>query len=1089
VTTRRHFLRSLAALPALPCLAAANTPERANAAPYLSLAKFILPGNDEFTQEGEALAIQEALLHSFTTKHLPLAPGARAVSVQPKSYRALAADLREAVFDPSDTDAAGGWQRWIASLGEIRRVQFFVLPENMIRFEVASEHNGQLEYRVGHWKQVWRNGKLLELAPIEEHVACSREPWLRDVTQTVLGKLPAFTEQLIRGVPYWRARLDPATGIDIYGSNGIAAGDIDQDGCDEIYVCQPGGLPNRLFKFREDGAAEDITKAWGVDLLDDTSCALFLDLRNCGKQDLVVLRSAGPILFLNEGRTFRLQPDAFRFQTVPKGGFTGMAAADFDRDGKLDLYLCCYVYFQSEAQYTYPVPYHDAQNGPPNFLFRNRLNPDGSGFFEDCTEETGMNENNNRFSFAPAWCDYNQDGWPDLYVANDFGRNNLYRNQQGRFHDVAAAAGVEDIGPGMSAAWFDYDRDGRPDLYVANMWTAAGQRILHDSHFTPAQEAPQAYRGHTMGNSLFRNRGDETFEDRTEQEHVAFGRWAWAAGGHDLDNDGVPEILTTCGMLTNSSSVDLESFFWRQVVAKSPATASASTSYQNGWNALNQFIREDYSWNGHEPNVLHVRRGERYFDFSGISGFDFAEDGRAFAVVDFDRDGRPDIILKNRLGPQVRILQNNCAKSNRSIALRLRGTKSNRDAIGARVQVDGQTKWLEAGSQFLSQHSKTLLFGLGAQDLAHHIQIHWPSGTVQQFSNLEAGYTYLITEGSEETQREPFRSHRPLVSEPVQGDNSMGLSDTWFLEPIPLPESQRGPGLFVLKQATPEYEIFRRYLFDWRTTLKPPLPMLLNAAGELVKVYERVPPPQTVATDLAQLQHYDPRLALPFEGFYLKQPKRDYFKFAVAYLWAGLYEKALPYLEQVLAQSPNNPRVLVLAGDLYFDQGNLDKAEQYFQRARELDPHSAQAWIGLGDVASKKEMLSAAANFYASALRIDPHSPEAANGLGLALAKQGQFEQARQYFERAIAERHDYAEAINNLGVLYIRQGKINDAIAAFQYGIRVAPDEDILYLNLGRTYVQMRQIESARLVMQQLLDRKPDDETARKALRDLAGR
>src|SRR5579875_175195 len=137
-----------------------------------------------------------------------------------------------------------------------------------------------------------------------------------------------------------------------------------------------------------------------------------------------------------------------------------------------------------------------------------------------------------------------------------------------------------------------------------NMSTASGQRILHDSHFTPAQEAPQAYRGHTMGNSLFRNRGDETFEDRTEHEHVAFGRWAWAAGGHDLDNNGVPEILTTCGMLTNSSSVDLESFFWRQVVAKSRATESPSASYQNGWNALNQFIREDYSWNGHEPNVL-----------------------------------------------------------------------------------------------------------------------------------------------------------------------------------------------------------------------------------------------------------------------------------------------------------------------------------------------------------------------------------------------------------------------------------------------------------------------------------------------------
>ena len=148
-----------------------------------------------------------------------------------------------------------------------------------------------------------------------------------------------------------------------------------------------------------------------------------------------MLRASGPVLLLNEGARFSVRNDAFHFATLPQGGFTGMAAADFDRDGKLDLYLCCYVYFQSEAQYTYASPYHDAQNGPPNFLFRNKLSADGSGFFEDCTAETGINENNNRFSFAPAWCDFNDDGWPDLYVANDFGRKNLYVNHEGRFRD------------------------------------------------------------------------------------------------------------------------------------------------------------------------------------------------------------------------------------------------------------------------------------------------------------------------------------------------------------------------------------------------------------------------------------------------------------------------------------------------------------------------------------------------------------------------------------------------------------------------------------------------------------------------------
>src|SRR5262249_51254652 len=163
---------------------------------------------------------------------------------------------------------------------------------------------------------------------------------------SVFESSATFQDQLSRGIPYWRARLDPAAGIDVYGSNGIAVGDIDGDGVDEVFICQPGGLPNRLFRYRN-GRFIDITETWGVGLLDDTSAALFLDLRNSGRQDLVVLRSSGPLLYLNQGTSFGLRDDGFRFATAPRGGFTGMAATDYDRDGKLDLYLCTYVYFQS----------------------------------------------------------------------------------------------------------------------------------------------------------------------------------------------------------------------------------------------------------------------------------------------------------------------------------------------------------------------------------------------------------------------------------------------------------------------------------------------------------------------------------------------------------------------------------------------------------------------------------------------------------------------------------------------------------------------------------------------------------------------
>jgi len=126
---------------------------------------------------------------------------------------------------------------------------------------------------------------------------------------------------------------------------------------------------------------QDITERWGVGVLDDSTAALILDLRNSGRQDLVVLTTSGPLLFINDGAVLKHKPEAFRFENPPQGTFTGMSAADYDRDGRLDLYLCTYVYFQSEDQYRYPAPYHDAQNGPPNYLFRNRLTAAGGGFF------------------------------------------------------------------------------------------------------------------------------------------------------------------------------------------------------------------------------------------------------------------------------------------------------------------------------------------------------------------------------------------------------------------------------------------------------------------------------------------------------------------------------------------------------------------------------------------------------------------------------------------------------------------------------------------------------------------------------------
>ncbi len=853
---RREFIAAIGALGLLPsrARAAVEFPVHfAHANPYDAALRYLEPGSDEFANEKQAIELEARLARIFAGQE----------------------------------EAPEPLRPWAAERKRISAARFSVLPDSRVRYELKLPG----EYRTGVWK-------LPGFEPLQESVAKSGRPYFRDVTGHVFGGEPSFQKQLAAGNVYWRTQLDSAVGIDIYGNQGIAVGDIDNDGVDEIYVCQPGGLPNRLYKIGPDGTAKDITAHAGLEILDDTTSALFADFRNSGYQDLVVLRASGPLLFVNQGDgTFREQPDAFRFASAARGSFTGMAAADYDRDGRLDLYLCCYVYFQSEDQYQFPAPYHDAQNGPPNFLFRNVQTPNGMAF-EDVTAASGLDHNNNRFSFAPAWCDYDGDGWPDLYVANDFGRNNLYRNQKGHFGDVAAAAGVEDMGPGMSASWFDYDGDGRPDLYVSNMWTAAGQRVVRDAAFTPAVDNREAYRRHTKGNSLYRNRGDGSFDERPS-EGVEMGRWAWASGGFDWDLDGTPEILIATAMMTNPSQRDVESFFWRQVVAKTPLTQKSSAEYENAWSAINQVIRQDYSWSGHQPNVFYVRRDGKYVDYSGVSGLDAADDTRSFAVTDFDGDGNPDIVLKSRRGPQVRCMQNDCTEARPAIALSLRGTKSNRDAIGARVEVNGQVQFLNAGSGFLSQHSKTLHFGLNGKGRAD-VNIVWPSGLEQKISGLEPGHTYQVTEGSPDTPRRPFRARVAYSDQPVTARNEPELTHAWLLEPVPTPVKCPGPGFTLLHtgerpslpaelpvtaidlghekdDVAASFALFRRYLLEYRAGLTLPLMLLIDDQSRARKVYDGVPSAETLKSDLAHLDQ-NRALALPFAWSLLRRTAAQLFQ-------------------------------------------------------------------------------------------------------------------------------------------------------------------------------------------------------------------
>lgn len=374
----------------------------------------------------------------------------------------------------------------------------------------------------------------------------------QDVTEQIFAGDSMFDAQLRPGVDYWRRRLDWRFGMDVVGAHGMALGDANGDGLEDLYLCEPGGLPNRLLLQQVDGTVRDVSHDAKVDFLEPTHSALFVDLDNDGDQDLT-LASGRYLLFLeNDGRAH------FQLRKIQESlsVFRSLAAADFNGDRLVDLYACGYFLRDGSKDGVglgRPMPYHDANNGAPNYLFANQ----GDWRFADVTKQVGLDENNTRFSYACAWADYDEDGDVDLYVANDFGRNNLYRHDrdakgQSHFHDVADAAGVEDISAGMSVSWSDYDRDGRFDIYVGNMYSSAGNRVAYQRQYLPGgDDAERAlYQRHARGNSLFQNAGDGTFRDVTLDAGVNMARWAWSSNFVDLNNDGWDDMVVANGMVT-----------------------------------------------------------------------------------------------------------------------------------------------------------------------------------------------------------------------------------------------------------------------------------------------------------------------------------------------------------------------------------------------------------------------------------------------------------------------------------------------------------------------------------------------------------
>jgi hypothetical protein len=408
------------------------------------------------------------------------------------------------------------------------------------------------------WRCEWRVAPQAKTPPklasieVEAHEESeARAALFEEATGAVFAGVKSFDEQLAFSLEHFAARVERSLGMSLIGHEGLALGDADGDGLDDLYICQPGGLPNRLYLRGSDGTLRDVSREAEVDFLDASRGALFVDLDNDGDQDLVVDLDPRLLVLENTGGARFVERARLEVSST-----TSISAADYDADGDLDLYCCGYIL--PDTAHVTPLPYHDANNGRPNTLLRNDLGAEGWSFV-DATAESGLDQNNRRFSFAASWEDYDDDGDLDLYVANDFGRNNLYRNEGGRFRDVAEQAGVEDMAAGMGVSWGDYDRDGKLDLYVSNMFSSAGERVTYQRRFLDGASAATlgGFQRHARGNSLFRNLGGGAFEDVSERAGVTMGRWAWGSIFAEFDNDGWPDVFVPNGFVTGEDPEDL----------------------------------------------------------------------------------------------------------------------------------------------------------------------------------------------------------------------------------------------------------------------------------------------------------------------------------------------------------------------------------------------------------------------------------------------------------------------------------------------------------------------------------------------------
>ena len=478
---------------------------------------------------------------------------------------------------------------------------------------------------------------------------------------------------------------------------GCAFFDADGDGWLDILLINGKDLIPKgrhttaaLYRNNHDGTFTDITKGSGLDIDIYGFGVSIADYDNDGREDIYITALGGDHLFHNEGNG--------HFKEVTKeSGLANSAFAasatwfDYDRDGKLDLFVANYVQWTQQndlwcsldgATKSYCTP--ESYKGTSSKLYHNL----GNGKFEDVTAKAGLADPTSK-SLGVAVIDFNNDGWPDLFVANDTQPNKLYRNlQNGAFKEEGLTAGVafgeDGVARGaMGVDVADYDRSGRQHLVVGNF---ANQMIgLY----------------HNEGNGLFVDEAPRSPIGRSSLLSLTFGLFFL-----DYDLDGYPDIFAANGHIEE------------QIGRVQP-----KVQYEE------------------IPLLFHNTGGGK---FQPMPAFSKALVARGAAYGDFDHDGDLDILVATNNGPAY-LYRNDGGDKNHWLQIRLNGTKSNRDGIGAVVKVGNQMQMVHSGSSYCSSSDLALTFGLG-NDTNTSIDIQWPSGTHQKMNNVKADQRLNIQE-------------------------------------------------------------------------------------------------------------------------------------------------------------------------------------------------------------------------------------------------------------------------------------------------------------------------------------------------------